>query len=303
MDLIVERSFETYRLKAKNRVEGQDADDLATQLKTQHPDMIRICRSIKKLAGTEITCTLTGESGVGKDVYANAIHTHSPRKTQPFIAINCAAIPENLIESELFGYEKGAFTGAAKQTAGKVESADQGTLFLDEIGDMPLLMQTKLLRFLQQRTVQRVGSTKEIPVDVRVICATNKDLKQMVADGTFREDLYYRICEFEIHIPPLRARGDDKLLLADFLLAKTIERYRLSDLNGFSASARVAILAHDWPGNVRELESKIKTAAVMTDNSMITAEDSIWMNWFKTSSSTNTLPLPAGPWRCATLVN
>ncbi len=273
LDLIVDRSFKTYRLRELNRIDNLVVDDLVGEIRTQSPEVVRICRSVKKLAGTEITCTLMGESGVGKDVFANAIHRHSRRSDQRFQAINCAAIPENLIESELFGYEKGAFTGAAKQTPGKIECANGGTLFLDEIGDMPMLLQTKLLRFLQQRTIQRVGSTKDIPVDIRVVCATNKDLKAMVAEGTFREDLFYRICEFEIRIPPLRARGEDKLLLADYFLNETIKAYGLTHLNGFSGSARAAILAHDWPGNVRELESKIKTAAVMSDNEMVTAED------------------------------
>lgn len=273
LDLIVSRAFETARLRAMTRQESLFADDLAGEIRTQSEAMIRICRSVKKLASTEITCTLMGESGVGKDVFANSIHRHSRRSDHRFQAINCAAIPENLIESELFGYEKGAFTGAAKQTPGKIESAHGGTLFLDEIGDMPMLLQTKLLRFLQQRVIQRVGSTKDIDVDVRVVCATNKNLKAMVGAGTFREDLYYRICEFEIEIPPLRMRGEDKLLLADFFLQRNIKNYGLADLQGFSASARAAILAYDWPGNVRELESKIKTASVMTDNQMITVED------------------------------
>ncbi|WP_420550649.1 PEP-CTERM-box response regulator transcription factor [Litorivicinus lipolyticus] len=273
LDLIVNRCFETHRLRAMNCRDHLMVDDLVGEIRTQNPEMMRICRSIKKLAGTEITCTLMGESGVGKDIFANAIHRHSPRKDRRFQAINCAAIPENLIESELFGYEKGAFTGAAKQTAGKIECADGGTLFLDEIGDMPLLLQTKLLRFLQQRTIQRVGSTHDIAVDVRVVCATNKRLKSMVSEGSFREDLYYRICEFEVEIPPLRARGGDRLILADYFLAQTIDKYHLVDMQGFSAAARAALLTYDWPGNVRELESKIKTAAVMSDNPLITLDD------------------------------
>ena len=273
LDFVVKRAFETARLRELNRHQGRQAEDIEGEIRTTDPTLQRICRQLKKLAGTEITCTLIGESGVGKEVFANTIHRHSQRHNQHFQAINCAAIPENLIESELFGYEKGAFTGAAKTTAGKIESANHGTLFLDEIGDMPLLLQTKLLRFLQERTIQRVGSTQDIPVDVRVVCATNRDLKAMVAEGSFREDLYYRICEFELQIPPLRDRGHDKLTLAEFFITQTVERYGLNQVQGLSASGQAAVLAYHWPGNVRELESKIKTACVMSDNTWITAED------------------------------
>ena len=273
LDFVVKRAFETARLRDLNRHQGRQAEDIEGEIRTTDPTLQRICRQLKKLAGTEITCTLIGESGVGKEVFANTIHRHSQRHDQHFQAINCAAIPENLIESELFGYEKGAFTGAAKTTAGKIESANLGTLFLDEIGDMPLLLQTKLLRFLQERTIQRVGSTQDIPVDVRVVCATNRDLKAMVAEGSFREDLYYRICEFELQIPPLRDRGHDKLTLAEFFVTQTVERYGLNQIQGLSASGQAAVLAYHWPGNVRELESKIKTACVMSDNTWITAED------------------------------
>ncbi|HMU65839.1 MAG TPA: sigma 54-interacting transcriptional regulator, partial [Cellvibrionaceae bacterium] len=188
------------------------------------------------------------------------------------MAINCAAVPENLMESELFGYEKGAFTGANKRTIGKIETANEGTLFLDEIGDMPLPLQAKLLRFLQERTIERVGGREDIPVDVRVVCATNKNLQQMVKDGTFREDLYYRICEMEIHIPPLRDRQGDKLLLARHFLRIYAEQNNPSVV-GFSQEAAESIEAYEWPGNIREMENRVKRAVVMCEDKHISSID------------------------------
>ena len=234
--------------------------------------MLKICRTIEKLAPSNVTCTLTGESGTGKEVLAKALHRLSPRANNRMVAINCAAVPENLMESELFGYEKGAFTGANKRTLGKVETAHEGTLFLDEIGDMPLALQAKLLRFLQERKIERVGGREEIPVDVRVVCATNKNLQEMVKEGTFREDLYYRICEMEIHIPPLRERYGDKLLLARHFLRMYIEQNNAS-VTGFSPEAVEAIETYDWPGNIREMENRVKRAVVMADDKMISSED------------------------------
>jgi len=236
------------------------------------PEMLKICRTIEKISPTDVTTLLLGESGTGKEVLAKAIHGLSPRVKNNFVAINCAAIPENLLESELFGYEKGAFTGAAKQTKGKIEYADGGTFFLDEVGDLPMSLQAKLLRFLQERVVERVGGREEIPVDVRVVCATNRNLNDMVKEGTFREDLYYRICEMEINIPPLRARKGDKSLLARHFLNKFIEQKNLN-IRGFSPDADSAIEAYDWPGNIRELENKIKRSVVMCDGKTITVED------------------------------
>ncbi|MEM7613143.1 MAG: sigma 54-interacting transcriptional regulator, partial [Pseudomonadota bacterium] len=215
---------------------------------------------------------LLGESGTGKELLAHALHDLSPRADQAFVAINCAAIPENLLESELFGFEKGAFTGAAKQTPGKVEVANNGTLFLDEIGDMPLALQAKLLRFLQERVVERIGGRVEIPVDVRVVCATNQDLKALIAEGGFREDLYYRICEIEINIPPLRERQNGVLMLARKMLDKFASKHGKA-LRGFSEDAKQAMLSHAWPGNVRELENKIKGAVIMAEGRQVTAED------------------------------
>jgi len=234
--------------------------------------MLKICRTIEKVAPVNVTCTLLGESGTGKEVLSRAIHESSPRKEKRFVAINCAAVPENLMESELFGHEKGAFTGANKKTLGKVEVADQGTLFLDEIGDMPLALQAKLLRFLQERVIERVGGREEISVDVRVVCATNKNLEAMVEEGSFREDLYYRICEMVINIPPLREREGDKILIARHLLEKMVQQQQ-SNILGFTAEAAQAIETYTWPGNIREMENKIKRAVIMCDERHITPED------------------------------
>jgi len=234
--------------------------------------MLEVCRMIEKVAPTNATTLLLGESGTGKELLAKALHSLSNRSEEKFIAINCAAIPENLLESELFGHEKGAFTGAVKQTEGKVELASGGTLFLDEIGDMPMSLQAKLLRFLQERVVERVGGREEIPVDVRVVCATNQNLEKRIADGEFREDLFYRISEITVRIPPLRERKGERIILARSLLAKhtaTENRH----IKGFTPEAEIAIQKHSWPGNVRELENKIKGAIIMAEGKHITSDD------------------------------
>lgn len=272
LDLIIDRCMKMYQLEERNRSNQASTNTPLPGVITADSKMLDICRLIQKIGPTEISCTLLGESGVGKEVLARSLHATSDRSKKKFLAINCASIPESLIESELFGYEKGAFSGAAKLTKGKIESTNEGTLFLDEIGDMPLNLQAKLLRFLQQRTIQRVGGTQDIPVDVRVVCATNKNLKEMVGEGTFREDLYYRICELEILIPPLRERNDDKALLAEYFLNLYIENNQLN-LKGFSQDATAAIKAYEWPGNVREMENRIKTAAIICDNQYVTAAD------------------------------
>jgi len=220
LDLILQRAYQMFELEEEHRNLREMHSSSLEGIVTSDSVMLKICRTLEKIAPSDVTCTLLGESGTGKEVLAKALHTLSPRKSQRFVAINCAAVPETLMESELFGYEKGAFTGANKRTLGKFEHADNGTLFLDEIGDMPLSLQAKLLRFLQERVVERVGGREEIPVDVRVVCATNRNLNDMVKEGTFREDLYYRICEMEINIPPLRARKGDKSLLARHFLNK-----------------------------------------------------------------------------------
>ncbi len=272
LDLIVERAFQMFELEQQNKeLERLDASPL-TGVVSSHPAMLNICNKLEKIARTDVTCSLNGESGTGKEVLGRAIHFLSPRSEKPFVAINCAAIPDTLIESELFGHEKGAFTGADSQSLGKIESAEGGTLFLDEIGDMPLTAQAKLLRFIQERVVERLGGRKEIPVDVRIVCATNKNLEKMVADNTFREDLYFRISEMVINIPPLRDRGEDKLLLAKHYLHQFAEKYN-SDIVNFDETAIAAIDAYRWPGNVRELISKVKNSVVMADGKFITAMD------------------------------
>lgn len=272
LDLILQRAFHIHQLENENRLLQEKQQSPLDGIIACDPSMLKICRTIEKLAPSTVTCTLTGESGTGKEVLAKALHNFSPRKSKRMVAINCAAVPENLMESELFGYEKGAFTGANKRTLGKVETASGGTLFLDEIGDMPLLLQAKLLRFLQERVVERVGGREEIPVDVRVVCATNKDLKKMVQEGTFREDLYYRICEMEIEIPPLRQRQGDKLLLARHFLKKVAEQNKQS-VHGFTPEAIEAIEAYDWPGNIREMENRVKRGVVMCDDKLVSSED------------------------------
>lgn len=272
LDLILQRAFHIYMLEARHRRLQELQQAPLTGVIACDPGMLKICRTIEKLAPSNVTCTLTGESGTGKEVLAKALHKLSPRSGKRIVAINCAAVPENLMESELFGYEKGAFTGAAKRTLGKVEMAHEGTLFLDEIGDMPLALQAKLLRFLQERVIERVGGRSEIPVDVRVICATNKNLQEMVKEGSFREDLFYRICEMEVHIPPLRERHGDKLLLARHFL-RLYAQENSSNVNGFTPEAVEAIESHDWPGNIREMENRVKRAIVMADDKLITSED------------------------------
>jgi two-component system NtrC family response regulator len=234
--------------------------------------MLKVCRMVEKVAPTSATTLLQGESGTGKELLARALHALSPRANGPFVAINCAAIPETLLESELFGFEKGAFTGAVKQTPGKIEIANGGTLFLDEIGDMPLSLQAKVLRFLQERTVERVGGRSEIPVDVRVVCASNRNLSEAIKSGIFRDDLYYRISEITINIPPVRERAGGRILLARHLLARFAEQEG-RNLKGFAEDAQNAIDGYAWPGNVREMENKIKAAVIMAEGKYVTAAD------------------------------
>jgi two-component system NtrC family response regulator len=219
-----------------------------------------------------VAVLLLGESGTGKEVLAQAIHRLSPRAKKPFVAINCAAIPETLLESELFGHEKGAFTGAVKQTIGKIENAHGGTLFLDEIGDVPPPMQVKLLRFLQDQVVERIGGHRPIQVDVRIVCATNQNLDELMAKGKFREDLYYRLNEVPLGIPPLREREGDAILLATYFLKKFNGQFNRK-LKGFGSDALAAIATHPWRGNVRELENRVKRAVVMADGAAISAAD------------------------------
>lgn len=272
LDLILQRACHIFDLEEQYRLKQEREISALGGIIACDPAMMKICRTIEKLAPSDVTCTLTGESGTGKEVLARALHNLSPRKEKRMMAINCAAVPENLMESELFGYEKGAFTGANKKTIGKVEVASGGTLFLDEIGDMPLPLQAKLLRFLQERIIERVGGRDEIPVDVRVVCATNKNLKKMVAEETFREDLYYRICEMEIMIPPLRERQGDKLLLARHFLKNFVEKSG-QPVMGFTAEATETIEAYEWPGNIREMENRIKRGTVMCEDKWVSSQD------------------------------
>ncbi|HEY5799203.1 MAG TPA: PEP-CTERM-box response regulator transcription factor [Burkholderiaceae bacterium] len=271
--LVVQRAFYLHALQLENRRLSQSqADSPMAGVISRDPGMLKVCRNIEKVAPASVSVMLLGESGTGKEVLARALHRLSPRNQKRFVAINCAAIPEQLLESELFGYEKGAFTGAVKQTLGKIEMADGGTFFLDEVGDLPMALQAKLLRFLQERVVERVGGRAEIPVDVRVICATHRNLKELAAEGKFREDLYYRLSEIVVTIPPLRERMGDAVLLAHHFKNTFSSKEGRSALN-FSQQAMAAIENHGWPGNVREMENCIKRAVIMADGPLIGPDD------------------------------
>ena len=273
LGLTIERAFRLYDLQQENRrLQAMRQPDALGGLITRDPEMLRICRTIEKIAPSNATVLLLGESGTGKEVLARGLHSASPRRDERFVAINCAAIPDNLLESELFGYEKGAFSGAAKTTPGKIETAHRGTLMLDEIGDLPLALQAKLLRFLQERVIERVGGRNEIPVDVRIVCATHQDLKALIRAGRFREDLYYRLAEIIITIPPLRARAGDAALLAHAFVRRFADEQKRGTLLLGEDAVR-SITTHDWPGNVRELENCIKRATIMADGNHLTAED------------------------------
>jgi two-component system NtrC family response regulator len=269
----IERAFRVHELQEENRrlQQGQHAPGVGGII-TRDPSMQRISRTIEKVAPTLATVMILGESGTGKELFARALHDLSPRSAGRFVAINCAAIPENLLESELFGYEKGAFTGAVKQTLGKIETANGGTLFLDEIGDLPQSLQAKLLRFLQERVIERVGGRAEIPVDVRIVCATHQDLKGHISTGKFREDLYYRLAEIVVEIPPLRRRAGDISLLAHTFARRFAAEQRRGSMTLLS-DALSALEAHSWPGNVRELENVLKRAVIMAETNRIGAAD------------------------------
>jgi two-component system NtrC family response regulator len=271
--LIVERAFYVRGLEDQNLAlsRSNSLQPLAGVIATSEA-MIKICRTIEKVAPTMATTLVLGESGTGKELIARALHSLSPRAAKPFIAINCAAIPDQLLEAELFGHEKGAFTGAVKQTQGKFELANTGTLFLDEIGDMPLPLQAKLLRFLQDRMLERIGGRERIAVDVRVVCATNKDLQTMIKRGEFREDLYYRIAEVSVRIPPLRDRPGDAVVIAQTIMEKRARDHKRS-LKGFTPEALKAMQSYPWPGNIRELENRISGAVIMADGKYIGVED------------------------------
>jgi two-component system, NtrC family, response regulator len=270
--LVVDRAFRLHALQQENRRLQEAATPAAHGILTRDPGMLGICRSVEKVAPSEATVLLLGESGTGKELLARALHQLSPRAAKRFVAINCAAIPENLLESELFGYEKGSFTGAVRQTRGKIEFADGGTFFLDEVGDLSPALQAKMLRFLQERVVERIGGREEIAVDVRIVCATHQDLKRLIAEGRFREDLYYRLSEIVISIPPLRTRTGDAALLAHAFMQKFGQQQGRT-MRGFTPEALAALEAHPWPGNVRELENYVKRAVIMADSPQIGAAD------------------------------
>jgi two-component system NtrC family response regulator len=269
----IDRAFRVHELQEENaRLLATYEAPAMSGIITRDPEMLRVCRTIEKVAPTSATVLILGESGTGKELLARALHELSPRRSHRFVAINCAASPETLLESELFGYEKGAFTGAAKQTIGKIETAAGGTLFLDEIGDLPTALQSKLLRFLQERVIERIGGRQEIPVDVRIVCATHQSLKERIVESRFREDLYYRLAEIVVDIPPLRARHGDAALLAHGFVRKFAAEQRRGSMT-LLPDAVETIGAHAWPGNVRELENVIKRAVIMADGSGLNAAD------------------------------
>jgi two-component system, NtrC family, response regulator len=272
LGLTIDRAYRLWELQAENRrLQALAHPDALGGLMTRDAGMQKLCRLIERVSSSDATVMLLGESGTGKEVLAQGLHDASKRSGK-FVAINCAAIPENLLETELFGHEKGAFTGATKTTLGKIETANGGTLMLDEIGDLPMSLQAKLLRFLQERTIERVGGRQEIAVDVRVVCATHQNLKAQIAEGRFREDLYYRLAEIVVDIPPLRERTGDAVLLAHAFLRRFAQEQRRGSLS-FSEDAVRAIEAHAWPGNVRELINVVKRAAIMADGARVTGQD------------------------------
>lgn len=273
LGITIRRGTRLYQIEQENRrLQSGHGESALHGLIASSPEMLKVCRTVEKLAPTDVSTLVLGESGTGKEVLVKALHDLSDRSEKRLVAINCAAIPEALLESELFGYEKGAFTGAAKTTQGKIEVADGGILFLDEVGDLPLALQAKLLRFLQERVIERIGGRSEIPVDVRVICATHRDLPELIQSGDFREDLYYRINEATIKVPPLRDRQGDNLLLARALLERFATQLK-RPIKGFTPQAIEAIEAYEWPGNVRELENRVKRAVIMADGNQISLDD------------------------------
>lgn len=273
LGLIVARAFRLHELEAENRrLESATRPAVLGSMITASPEMHKVARSIERVASTSASVMLLGASGTGKELLARAVHEQSGRSSGPFVAINCAAIPENLLEAELFGHERGAFTGAVKANVGKVEMAEGGTLFLDEVGDIPLPLQVKLLRFIQERVIERIGGRQQIAVDTRIVCATHQNLDAMVADGRFREDLYYRLAEIVIPIPPLADRSGDPSLLARHFVNRFAPEMN-SRVQGLAPDAIAAVEAYRWPGNVRELENRIKRAVIMADGKLIGAED------------------------------
>jgi two-component system NtrC family response regulator len=270
---VIERALRLRELEEENqRLAAAPRNSPIQGIVTSDEGMLKVCRTVERLAGVSVPVLLLGESGTGKEALARALHEMGPRAGKTFVALNCAAIPETLLESELFGHEKGAFTGAVRQVAGRIETANAGTLFLDEIGEMPVALQAKLLRFLQDQVIERVGGRTPIKVDVRVVSATNQPLEQQAEEGRFRGDLLYRLNAVTVRIPALRERLGDALLLARFFLAR-FTREHGRRLRGFDAAAAEAIAAHRWPGNVRELENRVRRAALMADGPLVGIED------------------------------
>jgi two-component system NtrC family response regulator len=273
LSIVVRRAFRMRELEAENLRLREQTGAMALEGIIGVSDAMRaLCRAVEKVAPTAATVLVLGASGTGKELIARALHRLSGRTHEPFVAINCAAIPENLLESELFGYEKGAFTGAAQRTLGKFELAGKGTVFLDEMGEMPASLQAKLLRVLQERSVERVGGRIPVPLESRIVCATNRNLEELIAAGKFRDDLFYRISEVTLRIPPLRERQGDSVLLAQWLLQQMAVRFG-KPVRAFSPEAIAAIQAYQWPGNVRELENRIKGAVIMAEGAVVTAAD------------------------------
>ncbi len=273
LGMIVRRAFHLFDLEAENRRLLETSEDTVLGgIITASPAMVKVARMIERVATADVSVMLLGASGTGKELLARGLHDSSRRAKKAFVAINCAAIPDNLLEAELFGYEKGAFTGAIKTTEGKIELAEGGTLFLDEVGDIPLPIQVKLLRFLQERVIERIGGRRTIPVDVRIVCATHQNLESMIAEGTFREDLYYRLAEIVVRIPPLAERHGDATLLARYFLRK-FGRELNRAVKGFAPDALDALNAWHWPGNVRELENRMKRAVIMAEGARLGAAD------------------------------
>ncbi|VAW65675.1 Response regulatory protein [hydrothermal vent metagenome] len=290
LNQIVTRAHHVYELEEENRrlIMAQINTPMEGMVASS-PQMQTVCQRVEKVAPSDATVLLLGDSGTGKEVCARALHSKNPSINGRFVAINCAAIPDNLLESELFGYEKGAFTGATKTTPGKIEYAEGGTLFLDEMGDLPMPLQAKLLRFLQERVVERIGGREEIAVNVRVICATHQDLEDKISKQEFREDLYYRINEIPIKIPPLKEREGDALLLARTFFDQ-MNADQGKKLKGFTKEALKAIEAHDWPGNVRELKNRVKRAVIMADGKQLSADD-LELKSVSESNATNSFNL------------
>lgn len=273
LGLIVARAFRLHALECENRrLEAASGQTVLGSIITASPEMLKVAQTIERVASTGVSVMLLGASGTGKELLARAVHEQSGRAAEPFIAINCGAIPETLLEAELFGYERGAFTGAVKANIGKIELAQGGTLFLDEVGDIPLPLQVKLLRFLQERLIERIGGRQPIPVDTRIVCATHRDLEAMIAAGEFRDDLYYRLAEIVVKIPSLAERPGDSVLLARHFVNR-FARELNPKVHGLSPDATATIDVYGWPGNVRELENRIKRAVIMADGKLISAAD------------------------------